>query len=257
MLQVQPQYSSRDAWEALAQRESLHYEVLELSFPSVMDTPERRADAERWYAACGRVNSVHGAFIDLNPASNDPLIREVSRKRCRQSCETAKKLGAKYLVLHGGAFPFLDSDSYVEPWAESSAEFYQTLAADYDLHICVENSQDIAPLSLRRMMEKVTDPRVCICLDFGHVNYGRAPLEEWFGQLGPWIGYLHLSDNTGLYDNHLAMGAGTVDWAKADRLWRGLGKRCRDIPMTFEVGGLSDIEASLAYLHQHHYFGME
>lgn len=256
MLQIQPQYSRRDEWEALAQREALHYEVLELSFPAVMDTPERRADAERWYAACGRVNAVHGAFIDLNPASNDPLIREVSRRRCRQSCETAKRLGAKYLVLHGGAFPFLNSDSYVEPWAEASAGFYQTLAAEYDLHICAENSQDIAPLALRRMMEKVTDPRVCICLDFGHVNYGPTPLEEWFGQLGPWIGYLHLSDNTGMYDNHIAMGAGTVDWAKADQLWRGLGEQGRDIPMTLEVGGISNIEASLAFLHQHHYFGV-
>lgn len=255
MLQVQPQYSLRAEWEALAQQESLDYEVLELSFPTETDTPAWQKEVERWYAACGRVNSIHGAFIDLNPASNDSLIREVSRMRCRQSCETAQKLGADYLVLHGGAFPFLNEDSYIEPWAVSSAAFYESLAAEYGLHICVENSQDIAPLALRRMMEKVTDPRVRICLDIGHVNYGRAPLEEWFGQLGPWIGYLHLSDNTGMYDNHIAMGTGTVDWAKADWLWRGLGSP--DIPMTFEVGGLPDVRASLAFLHQHHYFGVE
>ena len=38
--------------------------------------------------------SVHGAFIDVNPASGDLRFRELSRKRCRESCEIAAALGA-------------------------------------------------------------------------------------------------------------------------------------------------------------------
>ena len=120
--------------------------------------------------------------------------------------------------------------------------------------ICVENSQDVDPTPLWTLMRRVTDERVRVCLDIGHANCSNSPLEEWFERLGPYIAYLHLSDNMGSFDDHLPLGGGTVDWRTADSLWRRLG---RTVPATLEVGGTEGVEASLAYLANSGYFGWE
>jgi sugar phosphate isomerase/epimerase len=78
-------------------------------------------------------------------------------------------------------------------------------------------------------------------------------MEQWFEILGDRIGYLHLSDNGGLYDDHLPLGDGTVDWAAADALWKGLG---RDTYLTFEVGPPEGVRRSIAYLKERGLFGM-
>ncbi|MBR6738215.1 MAG: hypothetical protein IKL99_00935, partial [Oscillospiraceae bacterium] len=62
---------------------------------------------------------------------------------------------------------------------------------------------------------------------------------------------LHLSDNMGLFDEHLPLGKGSVDWKKVDGLWRALG---RDVLLTLEVGGYDGVETSLAYLKENGLF---
>lgn len=246
MIQLQPQYALREQWEALARQEGLSYEVLELSAP-----PERSPSAARdWYAQCGRVNALHGAFIDVNPASGDPAFRQLSRRRCHESCALARALGARWVVFHGSAFPFLRGD-YLHRWARDCGEFYRELARDYGLRVCVENSMDLDPEPLEALLEQT--PQLQVCLDIGHAHLSRAPLEQWFDRLGHAIGYLHLSDNRGAFDDHLPLGTGSVDWALADRLWRQLGTA---MPITLEVGGPEGARQSLAYLKRNGYFGM-
>lgn len=252
MLQLQPTYAKRAEWQTLAAQNGAAFEVLELSMPAAMAAPQDYAAQYGWYRACGRVAALHGAFVDLNPASNDEEIAAVSRRRCRQSCALARELGARYVVFHAGAFPYLRADAYLTPWAARTAAFYRELAAEFDLTVCVENAQDIAPLALERLMLAAQDPRVRVCLDLGHANYTATPLTAWFDALGPYIGYLHLSDNGGVYDDHRPLGQGTVDWPLADALWRGLR---RDIPLTLEVGGPQGAAQSLEFLRRNHYFG--
>ena len=68
------------------------------------------------------------------------------------------------------------------------------------------------------------------------------------------IAYLHLSDNMCSFDDHLPIGAGKIDWAQADALWRQLN---RFTPITLEVGGLEGAKQSIAWLREHRYFAME
>lgn len=252
MFQIQPQERDWEKWSALALREGFCYEVLELSVPPMAasdDGFERRCE---WYRASGRVRSLHGAFIDVNPASGDPAFRTLSRRRSAESCELAVRLGAKNVVLHSSCFPFLRG-AYLDHWADECAAFYQSLAQTYALGIFIENSMDVDPTPLAQLMRRVSDGRVGVCLDFGHANYSRAPLSAWLDALGERVGYLHLSDNAGAFDDHLPLGEGTVDWKAADAFWRGLR---RDVPVTFEVGGIEGVERSLAFLKERRYFGM-
>ena len=251
LLRIQPQFSHSDQWARLAQRESLFYEALELSMTPMLDGNAAAACRE-WYKRSGRVNAIHGAFIDVNPASGDPAFRELSRRRCRESCALAAELGAEHVVFHSSAFPFLRG-GYLENWADLCAAFYMELAEDSGLTLCIENSQDLDPEPLEELMRRTGDG-VRVCLDIGHANYSDTPLEAWFDVLGPSIACLHLSDNMGRFDDHLPLGDGGIDWALADRLYQGLGK---ELPMTLEVGGIRGVEKSLAFLHRNGYFGLE
>jgi len=250
IFQVQPQYADRDKWMALSEREGLFFESLEPVFHlEELDFSDPRL---RWYRDCGKTHALHGAFIDVNPASGDASFRELSRRRCRESCRIAKFLGAEYVLFHASAFPFLRGN-YLSGWADCCAEFYGQLAAEYGLHICVENSQDLDPAPLGELMRRSGRKDVSVCLDIGHVAYSRAPIAQWFDALGDAISYLHLSDNMGLFDDHLSIGAGKIDWFEVDYLSRQLNKA---VPVTLEVGGIDGTEASLSYLRRHGLFGM-
>lgn len=249
-LQIQPQFFRHEEWTALSLREGLFFEPLEFFLPPAIDDAEEFHLLRAWYRASGRVTSLHGAFIDVNPASSDPAFAALSRRRCHESCSLARELGAQQIVFHASAMPFLRGQ-YLDTWAGRSADFYSELAETYGLGIRVENSQDVDCTPLLKLMNRVRKGDVALCLDLGHAHYSDEPLEKWFDVLGEHIQYLHLSDNMGRFDDHLPIGSGTIDWAKVHDLWKSLG---RNMPATLEVGGLAGVEESLRYLRQNGFF---
>lgn len=44
--------------------------------------------------------SIHGPFLDLNPASYDSLVRNITMLRYNQVYSVAKKLGADRVIYH-------------------------------------------------------------------------------------------------------------------------------------------------------------
>ena len=252
-IQLQPQYADLEQWVTLARKECASFEVMEPFFLSGIGNLGKYGQIARQFRETGMAASVHGAFIDVNPASGDPDFREHSRRRCRESCEIALELGAGNVVFHSSAFPFLRG-TYLENWAVSCASFYEELAARYPVRIYIENAQDLDPTPLKHLMERIHSDRIGVCLDVGHAHYSRTPVGQWFDQLGPWIRYLHLSDNLGEFDDHLPPGKGSIDWAQVSKRWESLGK---EIPITLETGNLKSTKESIAFLRRHDYFGME
>ena len=52
------------------------------------------------------------------------------------------------------------------------------------------------------------------CLDVGHANaMGTVPIIYWLDVLGPYLAAMHLHDNHGERDEHLAVGRGGIDYA--------------------------------------------
>lgn len=246
MLQIQPLFKNITEYEKLCGKYSADFEVLELSVGSAV------CGAEDYYKNCGRVKSLHGAFIDVNPGSSDAAFRELSEKRYIESCDLAMRLGAENVVFHSTCFPFLRG-AYIENWAALCADFYTRLAEQYPaLSLLIENSFDVDPTPIKMLTDKISAGNVGVCLDIGHINYSRASLDEWFSALGDKVGYLHLSDNLGVYDDHLTLGSGTVDWAKASRLTNYLPA---ETPVTLEVGGIESIESSVEFLKANGFFG--
>ena len=251
-VQLQPQTADLEQWVALAQRENVAFEVMDLLLVSGICDFEKQEHIVEQYWKTGMAKSVHGAFIAVNPASGDPEFRELSRRRCRESCEIAAAMGAGNLIFHSSAFPFLRG-AYLENWAAGCAAFYEELVEMYPVKIYIENAQDIDPTPLRKLMDKVHSDRIGVCLDIGHVNYSGVPVTQWFEELGDRIHYLHLSDNMGKFDDHLPLGQGSIDWDLVHTLWKSLG---RDIPITLETGNLETTKESIRFLHRNGYFGL-
>ncbi len=249
MIQIQPRYSEKEKWQEFAKERTLRFEILEFSsyyLNSVMDEEQYK-----WYRETGLVDSIHGVFMDACPLSPDNEIREISRKRCRKSCRQAQKVGAKNVVFHSTALPFVRG-GHDMLWGRDAAEYYCMLAEEHDLNLFIENFNDVNPEPFLRMMENVTGDRVKVCLDIGHANYSRVPIAEWFSALGDSIGYMHISDNLGSWDDHMVLGKGTVDFSAADEFYRKKGGK---IPLTIEVHTLGELEESIAFLEREKLFG--
>ena len=251
MLLVQPICRLLPEFDALAAAERLGYELLEPFMPPYLNDEEARAALAGKFIPGGFARSVHGAFIDVNPASGDAEFRALSKQRILESCDAAGTYGLRHVVLHGSCFPFLRG-GFLTAWADACAEFYFRILERYPgLTLCIENSFDLDPAPLRELMRRCSSERVRVCLDLGHVHYSLAPVGQWFDELGEYIGYLHLSDNCGSFDEHLPLGQGTVDWVENDRLARYLG----DVPVTLEVGDTDGIRESLRFLSEKGIFG--
>ena len=252
VIQVQPRFDFREEWEILAGKENLCYEALDFSTQPALLESGLFDEYSKWYRSCGRTTSIHGFFIDVNPASGDPDFRALSQAKCKSSCETAISVGAKNVVFHSSCFPFLRG-IYLDVWSKRCADFYQELAQTYNLNILIENSPDIDPDPIRKLMERCSDSRIGVCLDIGHAAYSHQKISSWFDELGEWICYLHLSDNNGTYDDHLPLGEGCIDWGEVNEEWKKLD---RDTHITIETNGLVTTSRAVSFLKKNHYFGL-
>ncbi len=113
----------------------------------------------------------------------------------------------------------------------------------------LENVYEHRPDEILELFERLHTQNVGLCLDCGHLTaFGRAPLEEWLDVLGPFIGQLHLHDNGGKKDDHLAMGRGLIDFRP---LFAYLQTHpIRPPVVTMEVHRYDDIWASLEFLER-------
>ncbi len=255
MIQIQPTNTNREDWLAYALEKGLSFEVLDLSSPKCVADEKMSADIEAWYRSTHLATSLHGAFIDVNPASGDKDFAEFSRKRCMRSCEQALRLGAKNVVFHSSCFSILRGQ-YLASWADSCAEFYNSLIEKYGLNIFIENSQDIDPGPIRTLMDLCNNPKLSVCFDTGHANCSPTGFKTWFSELRDYIGYIHLSDNMGRYDDHMALGTGTINWEMVDICFRALPEeRRKNMNMTFECGGLESVKSSISFLETNSYMG--
>jgi|GEM_PF-3359988 sugar phosphate isomerase/epimerase len=225
------------------QYRKLHYpcEVMDAAFPNY-----KEEDILKIYHNMN-TPSLHGAFIDINFASNDEDIRHISQKKVEKSIVTGNKLGVTNVVIHSCCYPVLSEENISDLWCKVAGDFLMKMAQRYGVKIFVENTLDINPGILLKLILYTEPEFVGICLDVGHANLTKTPLAVWVDVLGPYIGYMHLNDNRGIFDEHLPIGGGIIDWYS---LKQSIAKLEREPIMTIEVTKPSDFEQSIAYWEQ-------
>lgn len=190
---------------------------------------------------------LHGPFLDLNPAAYDSKIQQVTHLRFAQAYEAAMELGAKKIVYHSCYYPQV---YFLDGWAERAADFMNRFLEDRtEVEVDMENVLDPQWQPLRRVAELVEAPNFGLCLDVGHAHcYSKIPVCEWAQGLLPYIRHLHLHDNGGDRDAHLAVGDGTVPFADIFRIFRINGKNREKLTWTIECQRKADAQVSVEKL---------
>lgn len=242
MLHVHIPFSQFDQHFPLLQKHRLQPEIA-FKWPDLDPTLLPRVkQAGLCLAAEGLKVTVHAPFMDLNPGALEPLVREATRKRWMQTLEFAEILHARVVVLHPG-FDRWRYGGQSRPWIDACLEFFPPFLEQAERQqslLVLENIFEETPETLAEVLRRLDSPWLGHCFDAGHWRlFAKCSMEKWFEVLAPWMRHLHIHDNCGDRDAHLAVGEGDIDFSRLFQLVGGL----RNSPtMTLEI---HDCEALL------------
>ncbi|PNY81446.1 sugar phosphate isomerase/epimerase family protein [Deinococcus koreensis] len=192
-------------------------ELLEGDWPVVARRQAALLSAHR-----GRVG-VHAPFWNMQLDALDPQVRRVVQGRYRQGLDFAQEVGGQWLVIHS-PFSF---------WGHPVAQHRRTLpqeiglaqltlepvlarAAELGITVVIENILDRDPAPLMALVAAFESPHVRLSVDTGHAHVGAQQgglsAQGWLSQTQALLGHVHLQDNDGSADEHLAPGEGTLHW---------------------------------------------
>ncbi len=199
----------------------------------------------------GLRTTLHAPFGDFNPGSNKRRIRKRSQQIAAQSLQLAKQLHARRIVFHPGLEYGADTKR-LKLWLQNSLDFWPDFlvqAAEINCIVCLENIYEGSPEIFIELLETINSPQMGHVFDIGHWNiFSTRKLIDWLNLTEPYLKHLHLHDNHGERDEHLAIGQGYVPFST---LFQWL-KTVKNRPtMTLENHNLPDIEISLKALSQY------
>ena len=162
----------------------------------------------------------------------------------------AINFGRRFQVKVDPAFRWND----VWGWLTDSIGACADEAGRADLKFCLEprvgeivSNTD----ALLRLMDDVDNDNFGAVLDTGHQHAQKEILPLSVEKLGGRIFYLHVADNDGQTNQHLALGRGTVDW---DGVFTALKKHGFSGYVAVDVGRVPDLDdqvrESKAFLEQ-------
>lgn len=163
----------------------------------------------------GLIITLHSPFMDLSPGSPDPAVLALTRHRYEQMSQLVPIFQPKTVVCHSG----YDHKRYwglKDTWIKNSQDFWswfaQRIIKDGAV-LMLENVFEHNPHQFLELYEGLRELHVGFCLDTGHqAVFSRVDLSTWLEVLGGDIRQIHLHDNSGNSDDHLALGKGKVDF---------------------------------------------
>lgn len=192
--------------------------------------------------------TMHAPFHDLTPGGFDPKFVELSRKKLQLAFELLHVFRPESIVCHLGYEPNKHNNN-LERWLNVSEQTWEILlpiAAELDIPVMFENTYEPDPSVHQALFDRLRNHAPNFCLDTGHVlAFSTSPWQKWLQDLAPWIGQVHLHDNMGETDAHLAVGAGIFDFTG---FTQALVSGNKKILCTFEQRSEKDLLTSLKKL---------
>ena len=191
--------------------------------------------------------TVHSPFVDLNLASLNKNVQKLSIAEVKKSIDLARELESEIVVVHPGRIPFLSQPFELETIATTreSIKICGDYARDLGVEIAIENMPKIESFlfqdiyELNKLLEEL---EMFMTLDVGHAHTsGFKENELYFDS----IKHLHLSDNNREFDEHLALGEGTIDF-KA--IFDTFNEKNYDGIYIIEVNDKESVVKSIEYL---------
>ncbi len=208
---------------------SFHFEFMSDTW---MSWAERIADlSEELGIEFSQAHSSFYNFCDRNTSELDYWETSV-----RRSVLCAEIIGIPWIVIHAGTA--FDADDYRHESFKRNIEYFKRLldfASAHGVGIAVENLWDLAIRPKRRytanaeeLMEFVdacTDfagTGIGTCWDFEHADIMGQDQRSGLMLLGNTLKCTHVSDQTGIDNDHILPFCGGIDWAEAVHVLREL-----------------------------------
>ena len=174
ILECIPDYQNIEEWAALAEEFGMNFEYNEFFRPDILSDPKKIDEIISLYHGLGRDTSddtLHGAFYDINISSYDPLIRDASDYRVKQSIDIAEQLGVRGVVFHTNYLSDFKSEAYRSSWVESNILYWTDLCKKHPgVEVYLENMFDESPELLSKVANEMRYVRnFGVCLDLAHV----------------------------------------------------------------------------------------
>lgn len=189
----------------------------------------------------------HLPFHGLHLSCPDPRVMAYSREVLSEGLEIGTILGCKVAVLHSG-FSNHVRPVHIESWKErlvASLKDMVKVAEDEEIVLAIENAYEPDATVLQQVLEEVGSPWLRFCVDLGHAAcFSRMAPEEWIFAFRDHLISLHVHDNEGMEDEHLACGSGVVGYDTVFEACKEIDASCN---VTLEVSD-EDIPASLEHL---------
>ena len=159
--------------------------------------------------------TIHAPFSDLVPGAADRYVLQASRDKLQRAFALIPVFKPLSIVCH------LNYEAYkhqnrLDDWFKLSLETWQGLldvATAHGTLLLLENTYETDSTIHGRMLTGLASDQACFCLDTGHVMaFAHSTWQDWLPALQPWLGQLHLHDNHGHFDEHLAIGNGIFDF---------------------------------------------
>jgi len=238
----------------LASRYECSFEYNDFYLPKVLDDEKKTEELISKYHAQEKLPkgcTMHGAFLDVTPFSDDPKIVEVSDLRIEQSLCIAGKIGAKAIVFHTNYVPNFCVDYYCDNWVERNYLYWKEKLEKYsDINIYIENMFDMSWGLLEKLAKRLSEyPNFGVCFDYSHAHaFGDASqIENWVKALSPYVKHVHINDNDLTADLHLALGEGKIDWKRFKTYFETYFPQAS---VLIEVKDLAKAEASLEFIRE-------
>jgi sugar phosphate isomerase/epimerase len=160
--------------------------------------------------------TLHAPFFDLAPGGLDPYILEKTREKLKVAFALIPVFQPRSIVCH---LQFEENKhGYVyKEWFENAFATWRQLvniAKRHNVPVMFENTYEKDPTIHMAMLKKLDTPFAGFCLDVGHLlAFAGSSWQQWLPGMLPWLGQLHLHDNSGDRDSHLAPGRGSFDFA--------------------------------------------
>jgi|WetSurMetagenome_2_1015567.scaffolds.fasta_scaffold07922_3 sugar phosphate isomerase/epimerase len=185
-----------------------------------LDNPASFKKIEEVIASTKLGITVHAPYGDLNLATlNDPIWRE-SIRQIRTCIEHASKLTDR-VTIHPGYISPVGKLLPQKVWdlqKEALRQIGKT-AVEHSVIACLENMINAKEFLCRQPEELIGMTEgiegIGMTFDFGHAN--TVGLVDDFLRYISRANHIHIHDNHGMSDEHLALGSGTIRWDKVGK----------------------------------------
>jgi sugar phosphate isomerase/epimerase len=217
------------------------------------------AELERTLSEYDITISYHAPHREFNIASVNEKVRMSCVSQIIEMGEYLQEAGSGWVNIHTGHVPGVYHETVIRKAQENRTRSLDEIAAAYetlDTGLYVENdSLEKNIIKFGMQPEQVRDilnryPGFGATFDIGHAHHSDIPPVRFTELLGNRINAVHLHDNNGAFDEHLALGKGSLDLSSGfvkelDRCLSNCNGRCSTY--VFEMKTLPDFVSSKEY----------